>query len=120
MCLGRPVWRAMLSLVHPGLPADVADDSVMHNWPSFSTTLENCILHHDIRPALGALDGVPVYLIHGTKDATAPIANVRSLAEHFSNLQLVVLHEGDHDMFLSHTAWCLDLIADHTMGWTQA
>ena len=111
MRLGRPVWRAALPLVSPGLPRDVVEDSVMHNWPSFSGTLENCILYHDTRPALAAVDDVPVWLLHGAEDATAPIANVRAMAERFPKVKLDLLDRADHNMFLNHTEWCLNMIA---------
>src|SRR5581483_10148432 len=114
MCLGRPVWRAVLPLVSARVPRDVAEDSVMHNWPSFSGSLEHCILFHDIQPALAAVNDLPVWLVHGTKDITVPIANVRGLAERFPTVGLAVLDDGDHNMFLNHTEWCLDAIARHS------
>jgi len=112
MCVGRPVWQAILPRINKSLPPDVVRDSMEHNWPSFSTTLENCILRHDVRPSVEATLAIPTLLVHATNDATAPLANIQRLTASYPNLRLVVLNGADHNMFLTHTRQCLNLITD--------
>ena len=82
MCAGRPFWRAIAPLLMPSLPPDVARDGVLHNWVSYSGTLENAIVQHYAEPAAARLatSGVSVLLLHGDRDDEAPLPGARELA----------------------------------------
>lgn len=82
MCAGRPVWRALMPLVMPGVPTDIARDMVLHTWVSYSNTVQNVLVQHRVAPAAARLveHGVPVRLLHGGRDREAPVAAVRELA----------------------------------------
>lgn len=82
MCHTRPVWSALLPLLTPHTPADIARDAVLHTWPSYSQTLRNVLIaqHVDEDAARVAAAGMPVRLLHGTADRAAPPEAARRLA----------------------------------------
>lgn len=83
MCAGRPLWGALMPFIRPDLPPEVARDAVLHNWTSYSRTLENVIVEHRLEPAAARLAeaGLPVRLLHGDRDREAPLEAIRDLAE---------------------------------------
>ena len=85
-CPGRPspAWRAVIPVLMPGLPPDVARDGVLHDWTSYRGNLQNVVLDHRVQPAAARLarSGMSVRLIHGGRDEQAPLATPRELAEH--------------------------------------
>jgi len=95
------------------LPPEILADSVLHTWTSFSGSLEQCIIHHHLTPALEGIRDLRVCLIHGTEDAFAPAEHVRSLALRYPNLQSRFIEGADHNAFLSHTQLCLDIVRDY-------
>jgi pimeloyl-ACP methyl ester carboxylesterase len=83
MCAWRPFWRAVVPLLTPGVPADIARDYVLHNWTSYSGTLQNVLVEHRAAPAAATLaaTGLPVAFLHGGRDTVVPLDAVRELAE---------------------------------------
>ena len=101
MCHTRPLWQLLAPYLAPGVPPQVARDAVQHTWTSLSGTLDHCIF------GVGSeqrrlLTGIPVVLIHGTADRSAPIENVRQLVARSGGPRLVELAGGGHDLPLSH------------------
>ena len=82
MCAGRPLWRALMPLLTPSTPADIARDFVLHDWASYYGTLCNVLLNHRVHPTATRLAeaGAPVRLLHGDGDRTAPVDAARALA----------------------------------------
>jgi len=96
MCAGRPFWRAIMPLLMPGVPADIARDMVLHDWTSYSGTLENVLVEHRIAPAaerLAATD-LPVRLLHGQRDGLAPLTTAQELANQYGWPLMVVPGRG--------------------------
>lgn len=107
MCMGRPLWRAIMPLMTPGVPADIARDFVLHDWVSYSGTLLNLLVDHRIEAAAKRLAEarMPVRLLHGTHDRTAPIEPVRDLAAQLG-WQLAVLDGRKHRLPLDAPDAC--------------
>ena len=99
MCALRPALRVALPwAAHfaPHLPTEVLRDSVLHNYASYSRSLGNLIVRHRLDCALARLATRPVHLLHGDRDRTAPLGNVRLLAERFPGWRLEVLAGAGH------------------------
>jgi pimeloyl-ACP methyl ester carboxylesterase len=107
MCAGRPLWRALMPLLMPGVPSDIAHDMVLHTWTSYSGTVENVLVHHRIAPAAAQLVGhqIPVRLLHGDRYREAPLAAVHELAD-MCGWPLTVLAEKGHRLPLEAPAAC--------------
>lgn len=107
MCAWRPFWRRVIPLLTPGVPADIARDYVLHNWTSYSSTLQNVIIDHRAGPAAAALatTGVPVRLLHGGQDTIAPIAAVREMADRYRWV-LTVVPDGEHHLPVRRAGAC--------------
>lgn len=111
MCAARPLWRAVMPLVNPGVPADIARDFVLHDWPSYSGTLEHVVITNRIAPAAERLAaaGTPIRILHGARDRTAPPAAVRALAER-CGWPLVMLEGDGHELPLSAPDRCAEML----------
>ncbi|MGD9889915.1 MAG: alpha/beta fold hydrolase [Dehalococcoidia bacterium] len=107
MCATRPFWRAVMPLLLPHLPPATARDVVLHDWVSYSGTPANVIIDHHLEPAARRLAeaGVPVQLVHGTRDRTAPIERARALAD-ACGWPLTVLDGQGHDLIISGPGTC--------------
>jgi len=100
MCRFRPLAAALAPWVVRDLPASVAVDGTRHTWASYSRTLLNVVVGH---PAADDLltAAVPVTLVHGRQDRTAPIGLVRDLvARSGETPHPMQLHavDGDHHL----------------------
>jgi pimeloyl-ACP methyl ester carboxylesterase len=102
----RPLLRFVVRHSPSGLPPEVAEDALSHTWPSYSGTLEHCILSHDLTPALRQLPDIPILAIHGRDDPSAPVGPVQLLATTRSAMHLVLLPDGHH-VFLTEDEACL-------------
>ena len=109
MCLVRPLLVQLLAragpLLAPRLPAAVAADGALHNWPSLERTLKRCIAEHRVSASAAAVarraaGGFPVFLLHGAEDRVAPVGHVRGLAGR-TGLPLSVIAGAGHDLWLS-------------------
>jgi pimeloyl-ACP methyl ester carboxylesterase len=101
MCMLRPALQRVAPYLVRDVPDIVAQDALAHNWQSYSRTLRNVIFRGDTPSWLDAFAG-QILLIHGTHDATAPLANVEALATR-PNLQLLRL-DANHGLIFSHGA----------------
>lgn len=107
----RRVMRRVLPRLLPDMPRDVLDDLVRHTWRSFTSTLWEGVYRHDLAEDASRLPAdVPVVLLHGARDATAPLDGVRRLAAGRSGWTLRVLPGADHHPLLRDPAWCLGAI----------
>lgn len=103
----RVLGRALPFLLRD-LPREVVQDLVQHTWRSSTSTLREGIYRYD--PAADAVRlsaNLPVLLLHGGQDATAPLAGAGRLAALLPNAHLRVLPEGDHHLVVRAPAWCL-------------
>nr|MDQ3293035.1 hypothetical protein [Actinomycetota bacterium] len=100
MCRLRPLAIAVAPLVIRDLPPSIASDAARHTWVSYHRTLERVVVGY--RPERVFLAApVPVTLLHGTGDHSAPPVYVRRLAAQraaqgrTADLRLV---SGDHHL----------------------
>lgn len=104
MCAVRPSLRFLAPVFAPHLPAQVARDSLLHTYPSYSRTLKHVVLRHRLDPALERLArltrpaGHSVTLLHGAADETAPLSGARGLVARYPAWRLIVLPEADHTL----------------------
>ncbi len=107
MCASRPFWRAVMPLLAPGVPADIARDYVLHDWRSYNGTLQNVLVHHHIAAAAARLAGaqVPVRLLHGGRDRAAPLTAVRALARQHG-WSLSVCRGAGHHLLIDEPDTC--------------
>ncbi|HEV7242049.1 MAG TPA: alpha/beta hydrolase [Thermoanaerobaculia bacterium] len=79
MGAARPLFRwAMPRLMHDVPPA-VAEDAVLHSWPSIRGAINNILLARPIARPLQSV-GRKTTLVHGTRDTITPLPRIRELA----------------------------------------
>lgn len=113
MCRTRPFWRGVAPFLGLGFPADVARDWVLHDWRSYSGTMERCVfgvsLHRLVERV--ARQGVHVRVLHGDADREAPIGAVRMLTERHG-WRLTVVEGGGHFLPITHADRCAELLRE--------
>ena len=109
MCALRPALQVVAPYVVRHVPHVVAKDALDHSWQSYSRTMLNVIFRGDSRKWLQEFPG-RVLLIHGSRDTTAPIANVQPLAS-LPRVQLLSL-EADHGLIFSHSGWIAERLSE--------
>ena len=78
MCRTRPLLLPIAPLVGRDVPPSVASDFLLHDWASYSGTLLNVVVGHRVAPDLAG-SNLPLVLLHGAQDHTAPLADVEEL-----------------------------------------
>jgi len=99
MCAFRPLLMPIAPHLVRHVPAVVATDALRHNWNSYSKTLRNVIFKSDSTRWMQGFKGA-VLLVHGARDQTAPLVNVRRFNSR-PNVRLIVL-DADHGLIFSH------------------
>lgn len=96
MCRHQRLAMAVAPLVIRDLPPGIASDAVRHTWRSYSCTLQRVLVEHRVAPDLEGL-GMPVRLLHGRGDRTAPVEHVEALAARLPGVELTVA-DADHHL----------------------
>jgi len=108
MLSGNPFYELLCYSLHErtipflgkltGLPRDVAEDGLEHNWISIRRSLEHVILDADTL-ALARRAKRPMRLIHGARDSVVPVEFVREWSQAISpHPDLIVLEDADHEV----------------------
>lgn len=106
--LTRRVTRRLLPTLLPGLPREVVEDYVQHTWRSATSTVREVVYRHDVDQDAGRLSpALPVLLLHGTQDRTAPIDGARELVRRHPGWRLREFAGGDHNLLLRDPEWCV-------------
>ena len=109
----RRLMRRLLPLLLPELPRDVVADLVQHTWRSFTSTLWEGVYRYDLVKDIERLKpDLPVLLLHGARDATAPVESVRRLAAGRAGWDLRILPDADHHPLLRDCGFCLAAIRE--------
>lgn len=109
----RRVLRRLLPRLLKDLPREVAEDLVLHTWLSSISTIWDGIYRYDAsRDADRLPPGVPVLVLHGDQDTTAPLEGVRRLAAGRPGWEVQVLAGVDHHAVLRAPERCWRAIAD--------
>lgn len=107
----RRLMRRVLPRLAPHMPREVLEDYVLHTWRSATSTMWEGVYRHDLaRDAAALPDTLPVLLLHGEHDATAPLDGVERLRDAHPVWGLHVLPGGDHHPVLRDPAWTLSAI----------
>jgi len=104
MCALRPSLRFVAPYVARHLPEAVARDSLLHNYTSYSRTLMNVIVHTRLDPVFDRLTAasVPITFLHGGRDLTAPVNNVRGLVDGHPSWHLDLTPAAAHYLPITH------------------
>lgn len=109
----RRVAGRLLPRLLPDIPHEVAEDLVAHNMASSTTSLWEVLYRHDLLSDAALLPShVPVIVLHGARDSTAPPDGANRLVEGRASWQLRMLGGLDHHPWLRAPRACLDCIAD--------
>lgn len=107
----RRVLRRLLPYLLTDLPREVVEDLVRHSWRSFTSTLWEGIYRYDPAADAARLPArLPVLIVHGEQDPTAPCEGARTLAALHPGATLRVLPGCDHHPLLRRPAWCLETL----------
>lgn len=108
----RRLLGPFLPLLQRDLPPEVVADGRTHHWHSFTSSLWEVLFGLDAREDADRLPpGLPVHLIHGDSDRTAPLDPVRRVAADRPDWTLEVLAGVEHHPLLRETGACLRAIA---------
>jgi pimeloyl-ACP methyl ester carboxylesterase len=99
--LTRRLLRRALPYVLKDMPREVVEDLVQHTWRSSTSTIWDGIYRYDLAGDAGRLPPeLPVLLVHGDRDTTAPLEGARRLAARHRNSMMLVLPGVDHHPLL--------------------
>jgi pimeloyl-ACP methyl ester carboxylesterase len=107
----RRVAGRLLPRLLSDMPREVAEDLVAHNMVSSTSSLWEVLYRHDPLLEAAALSAdLPVLVLHGSSDETAPPEGARQLAAGRSAWRLDLLEGLDHHPWLRAPQVCLDRI----------
>ena len=107
----RRVVRRALPRFLPDMPREILDDLVLHTWRSSTSTLWEGIYRYDLaRDADNLPATLPMLLLHGDRDSTAPLDGARQIAARHQNATLLLLPGIDHHPLLRDPVRCLEAI----------
>lgn len=97
----RRLMKGVLRKLARDLPPEVVDDLVLHTWRSSTSTLWEGVYRHDVVQDIAQLPtDLPVLLLHGSRDDTAPIAGIHRVLLAHPRAELRVLEGADHHPML--------------------
>ena len=109
--LTRRVLRRVLPRFLPTMPLEVVQDLTLHTWRSSTSTIWDGIYRYDLAADARQLPPeLPVLLIHGDRDTTAPLTGAQELAAHHPAAVLVTLPGADHHPLLRDPSGCVEAI----------
>ncbi len=109
--LTRRVVGRLLPRLLRDIPREVAEDLVAHNMVSSTSSLWEALYRHDLRAeAEATAKTLPVLMLHGSADLTAPLAGAQELAVARSTWEMSVLSGVDHHPWLRDPHECLQHI----------
>lgn len=80
---------------------------MQHTWRSSTSTMWECVYRHDVSLDAAQLrPGLPVNLLHGARDLTAPLSGVEQLVASHPRWNLQVFPEGNHHLLLQSAESC--------------
>lgn len=108
MCDHRQVAARLSAIANPSVPPVIAADAVQHSWPSYSETLERCLLTGEPSSWLESIV-CPVHLVVGKHD---PVVDHDHLAaiDRIHGHVTIETWDGDHRLPLTHTNRAIALL----------
>ena len=83
-------------------PWAVIADSRKCTLNSLTSTLDRCLLNYQVDAVLPKVPERPCLLLHGERDAVAPLAHVADLPSRYPFMRLEVFRGTGHHLFLTH------------------
>lgn len=109
--LTRRVVGRLLPRLLRDIPREVAEDLVAHNMVSSTSSLWEALYRHDLRAeAAATARNLPVLMLHGGADLTAPLIGAQELAAARATWELHVLGGVDHHPWLRAPRECMQSI----------
>lgn len=109
--LTRRVVGRLLPRLLRNIPREVAEDLVAHNMVSSTSSLWEALYRHDLRVEAEATAQIlPVLMLHGSSDLTAPLDAAQALATARPMWAMRVLEGVDHHPWLRAPNDCLQHI----------
>jgi pimeloyl-ACP methyl ester carboxylesterase len=109
MCAHRELARRLAPLFRPDVPAPIARAAVDHTWHSYGQSMEHLILSTESPDWVKAANR-PVELMAALDDGVPDIALLNALREANPLVSLTLLADGGHDLPLTRSQGCIDLI----------
>lgn len=104
----RRVAGRLLPRLLSDIPREVAEDLVAHNVVSSTSSLWEVLYRHDLHAEAAATAQIlPVLVLHGSADLTAPLAGAQELVARRAMWELRVLGGVDHHPWLRAPRECL-------------
>jgi len=115
--LSRRVVGRLLPRLLPDIPREVAEDLVEHNMVSSTSSLWEVLYRHDLHAEAEAIAPIlPVLMLHGAADLTAPLVGAQELAARHATWEMRVLGRVDHHPWLRAPHECLQHIEQWLSG----
>jgi pimeloyl-ACP methyl ester carboxylesterase len=109
--LTRRVAGRLLPRLLRDIPREVAEDLVAHNMVSSTSSLWEALYRHDLHAVAAATAPIlPVLMLHGSVDLTAPLDGAQALATARSTWEMRVFDGVDHHPWLRAPHACLQHI----------
>jgi pimeloyl-ACP methyl ester carboxylesterase len=80
VCAFRPMMMHIAPLLRPDLPAEVAEDAMLHHWPSIRGAIQ-ILQSTPLAPALQGAIGPRTTFVHGRRDGVTPIEKIHAVAK---------------------------------------
>jgi pimeloyl-ACP methyl ester carboxylesterase len=93
----RPISKHIAPLYLKRLPKEVAEDSLLHTWRSYSQSLENIIEKQSIRTDLEKVCA-PMHFLYGSSDTCGQYLQESDVLKSFPNAKLRVYPELTHQL----------------------
>jgi pimeloyl-ACP methyl ester carboxylesterase len=104
--VGHPLPRLLRNI-----PREVAEDLVAHTMVPSTSSLWKVLYHHDWHgEAEATAQTLPVLMLHGSADLTAPLTEAQNLAKGRATRELHVRGGVDHHPWLRAPRDCLEHI----------
>lgn len=107
----RRIAGHLLPYLLTDIPRSVAEDLVKHTFMSSTTTMWEVLYRHDLAADANALPPeLPVFIVHGSRDDTAPVDGVVRLAAGRTNWRVTLLDDVDHHPWLRQPQRCREAV----------
>ena len=108
----RRIIGRLLPYLLPDIPRSIAQDLVKHTFLSSTTSIWEVLYRYDLARDANALPtDLPVCILHGTLDDSAPLAGVQRLAAGRKKWTMALCQGVDHHPWLRQPQRCHDVIA---------
>lgn len=111
--LGRRLLGWAAPMLAGDVPREVAEDMNQMTWRSSTSTMWEVIYRYDLTADFERLPpAMPVTLLHGDHDESAPLARIRDLARLRPSTAVHVREGANHSLPLKHRAWVRERIIE--------